>query len=132
MQIDHSPTATFDLQTELALKERELRMLRERITQLEETVAQRSDALRRSDERYQLIVTAAPLVLAAFDMDGKFTLSEGKGLEKLGLKPGQVVGLSVHDMYKDFPEIIAAVKRCLSGESVDMVAQVGPLAFQSQ
>ena len=35
----------------------------------------------------------APLIVFAVDKDGVFTLSEGRGLEDLGLKPGQVIVL---------------------------------------
>jgi signal transduction histidine kinase/CheY-like chemotaxis protein len=50
------------------------------------------------------------------DADGIFLLSEGRGLEALGLKPGEVVGQSVFDFYKDYPELIAMIRRSLAGE----------------
>ena len=36
---------------------------------------------------------------------GIFTLSEGKGLAALGLKPGEIVGQSVYEIYRDFPDV---------------------------
>ena len=41
--------------------------------------------------------------------DGLFTLSTGHGLSVLGLKP--VLGRSVFDLYQDFPNILADVRR---------------------
>ena len=41
----------------------------------------------------------------SLDADGIFTTSEGKGLETLGLAPGQVVGQSMFDLYADDPAI---------------------------
>lgn len=58
---------------------------------------------------------AAPLVIWAIDCDGTFILSEGPGLQALGLKPGEAVGKSVWDMYRDFPEALALVRHALSG-----------------
>jgi len=56
------------------------------------------------------------VVLFALDGDGTFTLSEGRGLETLGLHAGQVVGVSVFDLYRSEPTILAHVRRALAGE----------------
>ncbi|MCY3412178.1 MAG: PAS domain S-box protein [Candidatus Heimdallarchaeota archaeon] len=56
------------------------------------------------------VVNAAPIVVFQVDKQGIFTLSEGASLSTLGLKPGQVVGLSVYEVYKDFPDIIEAFR----------------------
>ena len=53
-----------------------------------------------------------------------FTLSEGKGLDGLGLEPGEVVGLSVYDVYDDQPDIIEAVETALDGERTRYVQDV--------
>jgi PAS domain S-box-containing protein len=74
-------------------------------------------ALLKSAERFRTVVSNAPLITFAINKDGIFTLSEGKVLEKLGLMPGQVVGLSVFDLYKDYPVIIDSVKKALAGQS---------------
>jgi len=51
--------------------------------------------LSETEQRLRTIVTKAPVVFFALDAEGKFTLSEGRALQKLGLLPGQVVGQSV-------------------------------------
>ncbi len=76
---------------------------------------QTAEAMRESEERYRTIVSNAPLITFTTDNKGIFTLSEGKGLAKLGLKPGQVVGLSVFDVYCDYPSICDAMHNCLEG-----------------
>ncbi len=68
------------------------------------------------DSRLHTLITHAPVVLFALDGEGNFTLSEGRGLETLGLKPGQVVGVSVFDLYRSEPAILAHVRRALAGE----------------
>ena len=87
-------------------------------------------ALRHADERLRTVVANTPVVLFAVDHEGVFTLSEGKGLEALGLRPGQIVGLSVFDVYRDFPAILGAVRRAPSGEVLNTEVQVGELFFE--
>jgi signal transduction histidine kinase len=72
--------------------------------------------LHEADSRLHTLLTHAPVVLFALDADGIFTLSEGRGLEALGLKPGQVVGVSVFDLYRSEPTLLAHVRRGLAGE----------------
>jgi PAS domain S-box-containing protein len=71
---------------------------------------------READARLHTLIAHAPVVLFALDRDGLFTLSEGQGLEALGLKPGQVVGMSVFDLYRAEPSLLAHVRRALAGE----------------
>jgi PAS domain S-box-containing protein len=75
------------------------------------------DVLRENMRRLQTVVTGAPIVLYSFDRNGVFTLSEGKGLVGLGIKPGEIVGRTVFDVYGDQPDAIAALRRALAGET---------------
>jgi len=90
-----------------------------------------SDALRTSEQRLRLIIANAPIVLYAFDRDGVFTLSEGRGLQALGLAPGQVVGQSLFALYCDHPEIVACCRRALAGEEFSQITQVADLYYDS-
>ena len=95
--------------------------------------AERLDAqLSTSRKQLALTITGAPLILFEYDAHGVFTLSEGAGLENLGLAPGEVVGLSVFDVYTDFPDVLVGVERSLTGESFSDVVQLGDLSFQVQ
>jgi PAS domain S-box-containing protein len=53
-----------------------------------------SEALRASQARLRMVVTHAPVVLFALDKDGTVLPSESRGLEALGLVPGQRLGRS--------------------------------------
>ncbi len=89
-------------------------------------------AIRESEERVRTLVTNAPVVLFAIDREGVFTVNEGKGLSGLGLRPGQNVGRSVFDVYRDVPEVIDAARRALAGESSTATVELaGGLVFEA-
>ena len=84
-----------------------------------------------SEERLGVVVNSAPVILYAVDADGKFVLSEGKGLENFGLKPNELVGRSVFDFYHDNPQLVADNRRALAGESFTSTADINSLAYQT-
>jgi len=95
-------------------------------------VTEKNAALRKIKENdYQLrfLVEKSPIVIFRIDKNGLFTLSEGKGLAKLGLAPGQVVGLSAYDMYKDYPEILKAINSALNGTSTRDTLHINNIVF---
>jgi PAS domain S-box-containing protein len=87
--------------------------------------------LRDTEQRLRALIEQAPIVVFAIDRNGVFTLSEGRGLEPLGLQPGQVVGQSAYEIYHDVPRIIDNIRRCLAGESITEVVRVGELMYES-
>ncbi len=86
---------------------------------------------RDTELRLRSVVESAPIVLFAMDAEGRFTLSEGKGLEGLGLKPGQAVGMSAYEMYADTPRILNNIRKCFEGERVHDLVEVGDRVFWS-
>ncbi|WP_378953307.1 EAL domain-containing protein [Pelosinus sp. sgz500959] len=74
----------------------------------------------QNEEFFRTVVTNTPIIIYALDCNGIFTLSEGLGLTKLGLYPGEVVGQSALIIYQDYPEIIEAIQRALSGEMINL------------
>lgn len=90
------------------------------------------DAVAEAGELLKLVVGSAPIVLFALDADGRFTLSEGRGLDALGLKPGEVDGQSVFELYKDHPTILDACRRALKGETLTSVSTVQGLVFETR
>jgi len=83
-----------------------------------------------SRRRLESVVTSAPLVLFAVDTDGLFTLSEGKGLEQLGFVPGEVVGQSVFDLFRDYPQVLAQIRRALRGETFSGDVNIDALWYE--
>lgn len=106
--------------------------LKESYADLEERVAARTKELGESEQRLRTVVTGAPVVLFALDREGTFVLSEGKGLDALGLGPGEAVGRSAFDMYRDVPQLLDNIRCALAGEEVTSVVELGGSTFESR
>ena len=90
-----------------------------------------AEALRKLEVRLSTVIGSAPIVLFSTDREGVFTLSEGRGLEALGFEPGQVVGQSAFEIYKDHPAIIENLQRALRGEEFTALVKLGELSYDT-
>lgn len=80
--------------------------------------------LQRIEERLRAVISASPILLFALDEKGVFTLSEGQALQSLRLSPGEAVGRSAFELFRDSPELVRAVRRALAGDSLTTSADV--------
>lgn len=64
--------------------------------------------------RLQTVLDHAPIILWAVDKEGIYTLSEGKALADIGLKPGQVVGMPAGTLKPDGGVLM---RRVMAGET---------------
>lgn len=97
-------------------------------------ISERKDAvekLQANEARLKTIISNLPIILFVLDENGVFTISEGKGLETLGLSPGQVAGLSMREVYKDVPRIQNNLKLVYEGHVVKSFGFVEGIYFQS-
>jgi len=101
--------------------------LQQTATDLERSI----EAQRESKERLGTIVANAPVILYAVNQDGVLTLSEGKGLEALGLTPGEAVGLSVFDMFPHVQGMAENIHRALEGEAFTTTEELAGLTFET-
>jgi PAS domain S-box-containing protein len=83
-------------------------------------------------DRLRAVVSDLPVVLFAVDRDGVFTLSEGRGLMALGLRPGEAVGRSIFEMYREYPHMLENVRGALSGHEVRTTVAFGDRAYEIQ
>ena len=90
------------------------------------------EALRQTEERLRTVVSSASLILFALDKNGVFTLSEGEGLTALGWKPGEMVGRSVFEIYRDDPDILENIRRALAGEAFSTPVYLGDVTFEAR
>lgn len=106
-----------------------LDVTREKLIELE--LREKLATIEQQRERIELFTRAlnsAPVVLWAVDEKGDYTLSEGKGLELIGLKAGEAIGLNALEMFRGSP-IEAALRRTLAGESVSLQTEAAPGVF---
>ncbi len=89
------------------------------------------DSLRKNEQLLHTVVNNAPLMLFALDHQGRFTLSEGRGLTLLNLRPGEMVGRSVEEIYSRSPAMIKSIYRAMQGEAHSEVIDVAGMQFES-
>jgi len=82
------------------------------------------EQLYKTTSRLELMLDNLNIVVYELDTAGNFLLSRGKGLEKLGLKPNEVVGKSMFDLYKNYPPLIHALPKALAGVPQTMEVEV--------
>ena len=88
------------------------------------------EQLTKTEERLRSVIANTPVILFALDRSGVVTLSEGKGLETFGVKPGELVGQSIFDLYHDSPGLHSSARRALAGESVTFVTEAKEQFFE--
>ena len=91
-----------------------------------------SQALKESEKLFKSVVQNASAIIYIIDNEGIFQLCEGLGLEVLGLKPGQTIGQSVFEMYRDIPEITTTIRRALKGEIISNEVSIHGLTFANR
>jgi two-component system, cell cycle sensor histidine kinase and response regulator CckA len=84
-----------------------------------------------AQERLATAIEHAPIILFCLDTSGTVTLSEGAGLAALGRKSGELVGVSIHELYAGQPTLIANAERALAGEAFTTVDEVGDAYLES-
>lgn len=107
--------------------------LRLNLKTLEQTVLERQQtaaALRESEVRLSTVLSAAPIILWTTDSEGRFTLSIGKSLEKLGFQPSELIGQSAFEVYQNHPSILNNIRRALAGETFTATSEIGELCFE--
>lgn len=107
-------------------------------------ISQRKQAevARRSAEGYlRTVLNNAPITIFAIDREGIFRLSEGKGLERAGLKPGENVGVSALDLYDSLKVTLSdgqvitgrqVIERVSAGESLTGITELNNAIYENQ
>ncbi len=77
-----------------------------------------------------MIVSNAPTVLFALDVDGLFTLFQGKEIGFLRMEPGEIIGQSAFELYRAFPDVLEKLRRALSGDTLTFNGTLGEVFFE--
>lgn len=89
------------------------------------------EALKESEQRLKAVIDSNPIVLWITNAEGIFTFSDGKGLELLGLEPGQVVGQSLFEIYKSNKIIVDCTRNALQGKVSSEIINESGIYFQT-
>lgn len=77
------------------------------------------------------VARGAPLVISAYDRDGRFILQVGKAIDKLGLAQNQLVGVSVFEAFAGAEEALAHIRAALRGESSSNTQDLGQTVWDN-
>ncbi len=86
-------------------------------------------ALQESEQKFRAVVQSAQAIIFILDREGRFLLSEGQALVKLGLSPGQVAGRSALELYQDYPSVLEGIKGALAGVPTHVINVVQDVVF---
>jgi len=75
--------------------------------------------LTRSQATLEQVVRNAPIILNAYDLEGRFTFRQGRALLDIGQVPGEQLGVSAREHYRnvypDQPQLVDYLDRALAG-----------------
>ncbi|WP_437309654.1 STAS domain-containing protein [Sorangium sp. So ce388] len=92
---------------------------------------EREEELREAQLVLRAILDNLPISVARYDSEGVFTFQDGMGLGAVGMKPGQLVGANVLELYKEHEAGVAGLRRGLAGESSHEVYEVHGVTFET-
>ncbi|MFB2918894.1 PAS domain S-box protein [Aerosakkonema funiforme] len=120
------------LERRIALDRTQLRQV---IDKLHRETLERQQAqaiLHESEALLRPVVRNLPIILFATDKEGSIALLEGKGLEPLNLKPGELIGRSILNLYLQEPDILSRINHVIAGGETAWVSEIGNLIYESR
>jgi len=88
------------------------------------------EALRISELRCATIASAMPVFLFMADRAAVITFIQGKGLDVLGLRPEEIRGRRICDVFTSGEQLMEGCRRALSGEQFSATASLGDASFE--
>ncbi|WP_437625719.1 STAS domain-containing protein [Sorangium sp. So ce1151] len=77
------------------------------------------------------ILDHLPVAVCRLDREGIFRFHDGKGLEVSGIKPGEVLGKSVYELYAGSPGAVESVQQALGGKASYVVTEAHGLTWET-
>ncbi len=81
------------------------------------------------EERMRAVVDNSPVIVFALDTDGVITFARGRELTRLGIDGDTLLGRSIFSFGGNSQRTADAVARCIAGEDVDLVFEMGGRQF---
>lgn len=102
--------------------------LGEAINEMLASLTESEKSLFKSEELLRTVMSNLPVVVTAFDLDGKFMLADGKGLKELNIHRDAIVGQSIYGL-EDFPAFAAQFETALKERGLTNVMTWNGLTF---
>jgi PAS domain S-box-containing protein len=80
--------------------------------------------LQNTQHLFRTVLSHPSIMLWAIDNEGIVTVSEGEGLRVLGIEPGALIGGNLFELYADTPQVVAYIRRALTGETLEYTVDV--------
>ncbi|KYF52410.1 anti-anti-sigma factor [Sorangium cellulosum] len=77
------------------------------------------------------ILDHLPIVVGKYDREGVFTFHDGKGTEAAGVKPGQLLGANILELYGSDMDASWGMRRALAGEAARDVSDVQGASWET-
>ncbi|AUX40548.1 anti-anti-sigma factor [Sorangium cellulosum] len=77
------------------------------------------------------ILDHLPIVVCKYDREGVITFQDGKGTEAIGVKPGQLLGANILELYSSDMEASWGMRRALAGEAARDVTDVQGASWET-
>jgi PAS domain S-box-containing protein len=90
-----------------------------------------AESRKQINELLKNVLLNLDAVIFSTDQNGVILVSEGKALSSIGLVPGEAVGKSVFQEYRDYPEVISMLRTALSGSSWSGSISFGNFVFDA-
>ena len=89
------------------------------------------EARRQSEKNLRTVVNNANVLIFILDKNGVILLSEGKALELFKFKPGQIVGLSIFEIFEDDSKAISDMELAFQGYEIKSTFTIQSYIFES-
>lgn len=82
-----------------------------------------------TQQKLYKVLNNADAIITQIDKNGTIQLCEGRALKKIGLNPGNCVGKSIFELYKDNETILSSAKQALKGKKIHAEAIINGNIF---
>ncbi len=80
--------------------------------------------LQKSERMLKVLLENSPVMVWSLDENRCFSFSDGRWLWNIGLKPEEVVGMSILELYKVYPDIVECIQKTYTGEPQSWIQKV--------
>ena len=88
--------------------------------------------LSEAQVREQTLLSRLPGIVIASDREGVLTALSGSGVTGLSLSPGELVGCSVYEVFRECPALLAGFRVALSGAAFEGSCELGGVLYDAR